>query len=99
MQGKSLYVHTALIAKVSEPLERLVNGEISEAQSGQAVLQDEDEATFVRFCSWIYSGTYRAEPFAERLNSESLIAEAVKEFADDGKSCCIWILHSQLTVR
>ena len=58
--NKSLYmVHTALLAYHSVPLDALVNGEMREAQDGLVFWEEEDEATFVRFCEYAYTGDYR----------------------------------------
>lgn len=49
VQGKPIYAHAALIADCSAPLDRMINGHLSEAQQGYALLDDVDEDTFVRF--------------------------------------------------
>jgi hypothetical protein len=56
-------VHIAAIKRLSKPLSVLVDGPMSEAQSGSAILEDTEEHTFVRFCQFAYSGNYdAAEP-------------------------------------
>ena len=79
VQGKVFFIHEALIPKVSTPLERLISGEMSEAQKGLAHLRAEDEATFARFCHWAYTGFYHPEDFSERPKGENLAVEL-----DDG---------------
>ena len=53
-------VHSALIAHHSKPLGVLVNGKMSEAKEGCALLEDVDERTFVRFSQYAYTGDYVA---------------------------------------
>lgn len=60
VQGTSLYVHSALVSECSKPLDRMINGDLSEAKQGFAVLEDVDRATFVRFIRWIYTRDYPA---------------------------------------
>ena len=38
----------------------MINGHLSEAQQGFAILEDVDEGTFVRFIRWVYSKDYPA---------------------------------------
>ena len=63
VQGKPLQVHAALISDCSEPLDRMINGQMSEAQQGFALLEDVDEGTFVRFIRWAYSKDYPAAEY------------------------------------
>ena len=55
---KLFTVHAALIAHHSKPLDILVNGDMSEAKEGCALLDDVDEYTFVRFSQYAYTGDY-----------------------------------------
>ncbi len=56
-------VHAALIAHLSKPLDRLINGHMSEAREQCALLEDMDEHIFVRFSEFAYTGNYvDAEP-------------------------------------
>ena len=63
IDGNLLYVHAGLIALHSKPLNRMINGHMSEAQQGYAELQDVDKGTFIRFMEWAYSGIYVAAEF------------------------------------
>jgi hypothetical protein len=56
----TLTVHSALAAYHSRPLDALINGHMSESQSGFAVLDDVDKQTFLRFCQYVYTGDYAA---------------------------------------
>ena len=60
INGNPLYIHAELVARNSKPLDRMINGHMSEAQNGFAVIQDVDEGTFVRFIEWAYNGYYEA---------------------------------------
>jgi len=53
-------VHSSLIAHHSEPLDVLVNGYMSEAKEGCALLEDVEEQTFVQFSQYAYTGDYVA---------------------------------------
>ena len=57
---KLLTVHSALVAHHSETLGVLVNGNMSEAKEGCALLEDVDVGTFVRFSQYAYTGDYVA---------------------------------------
>ncbi len=45
----------------------MINGYMSEAQEGFAVIKDVDEGTFLRFIQWAYNGYYEAGEF--KINS------------------------------
>lgn len=55
-----MYIHRARVTSVSRPLDSLMNGNMIEAETGEAVLEDVDRATFARFCQWVYEGYYDA---------------------------------------
>ena len=59
-------MHRKLAASVSKPLDRLINGHMSEAQNGEAGLEEVDGPTFARFCHWAYAGFYPAAEFCDR---------------------------------
>lgn len=82
MEGKSLYIHRALIAEVSKPLERMMNNGMSETHVGRAVLEDEDLWTFTRFSHWAYAGFYKAAEFSERAESQA--QQETNEKIDEG---------------
>ena len=63
IDGNPLYIHAELVSQNSKPLNRMINGYMSEAQEGFAVMKDVDEGTFVRFIQWAYSGYYDAGKF------------------------------------
>ena len=87
VQGQLFYIHKRLVVQASKPFERLINGGMLEARQGQVVLETEDKATFARFCDWIYTGNYCAEPHSERpkvkVREEEKSQEADK-VADQG---------------
>ena len=64
VDGEPLYIHADLVSLHSKPLDRLMNGVLAEAQKGCAILEDLDEATFVRFIEWAHKGYYTAAEFA-----------------------------------
>lgn len=44
-------------------MDRMINGQMAEAQKGFAVLEEIDEGTFARFIEWTYKGYYTAATF------------------------------------
>lgn len=63
VDGNPLYIHAELVSRHSKPLDRMINGYMTEAQSGFAVIKDVHEGTFVRFIQWAYNGYYEAGEF------------------------------------
>lgn len=63
VEDASYYVHRELVAQYSAPLDRMMNGEMKEAQDSCATLEDVDKGTFLRFVEFLYDGYYTsAEP-------------------------------------
>lgn len=70
-------VHADAIAKQSAPLDTLINGPMKEAESGVAEWKDVEEATFIRFCQFAYTGDYKTpehelQPEAKSEGSKSI---------------------------
>ena len=53
-------VHGNIFEDQSEPLNKLINGEFSEASSAEAWLEDEESAVFSAVCEFAYSPDYNA---------------------------------------
>ena len=70
-------MHAALIAECSKPLDRMINGHLSEAKQGSATLEDVDEGTFIRFIRWAYNKDYPA-PEHTLVDSDSESRSAPK---------------------
>ena len=82
IDGNHLYIHAELVSRHSKPLDRMINGYMSEAQKGFAIIKDVDEGTFVRFIQWAYKGYYEAGEFQidlPRADSGSLEGQEVEE--------------------
>ena len=82
IDGNPLYIHAELVSRHSKPLDRMINGYMSEAQKGFAVIKDVDEGTFVRFIQWAYNGYYEAGEFkidSPRADSASLEEQVGEE--------------------
>ena len=65
----------------------MINGYMSEAQKGFAVIKDVDEGTFVRFIQWAYNGYYEAGEFkidSPRADSASLEEQVGEEPYPEG---------------
>ena len=58
----------------------MINGHLSEAQQGFAILEDVDEETFVRFIRWAYSKDYPAP--------EHMLVESGNETTKISKDAC-----------
>ncbi|MCJ1424987.1 hypothetical protein MMC29_002875 [Sticta canariensis] len=76
VDGSPLYIHAGLIALHSIPLNRMINGPMSEAQKGCATLQDVDRGTFIRFIQWAYTGKYFAPEFRQDWPPKAPLPEA-----------------------
>ncbi|KAJ4357535.1 uncharacterized protein N0V89_002111 [Didymosphaeria variabile] len=53
-----IVVHAGAIARLSEPLDRLVNGHMAESQDNVARFSDLEVEDFSRICEFAYRGTY-----------------------------------------
>lgn len=69
-----------------------MNAPMSEAQSGEAVLQDVDGPTFARFCHWAYADFYPAAEFCNRRQDVAL-AEQIGMLNLHG-TCANWLTVS-----
>ena len=80
VDGEPLYIHAGLVSLHSKPLDRMMNGSMTEAQEGFATLEDVDEGTFVRFIEWAHKGYYTAANFSTAINSPPApIIQSVEE--------------------
>ena len=71
VEDTSYYVHRELVAQYSAPLERMMNGEMKEAQESCATLEDVEKGTFLRFVEFLYDGYYTpAEPITRSGSPE-----------------------------
>ncbi|KAK5170157.1 uncharacterized protein LTR77_004742 [Saxophila tyrrhenica] len=59
VQGQSFTVHRGFVAKVSKPLEAVMENGMQESENGMAPLKDVDKATFGRFMEFAYTGDYQ----------------------------------------
>ena len=56
--NETVYVHAELITQCSKPLDKMINGPMTEAQQGKVTLENVDLGTFLRFVQWLYHGFY-----------------------------------------
>jgi hypothetical protein len=56
----SFYIHTELAGRHSQPLSRLMQGEMMEAKQGVAHLEDITEDVFWCFTQYLYTGNYKS---------------------------------------
>jgi hypothetical protein len=66
VEGEAFYIHADLVARRSEPLDRMMHGDMAEAKQGYAILEDVDRATFARFAEWLYQGYYTPADFVQQ---------------------------------
>lgn len=67
------------MSRHSPSLDRMINGQMAEAQKGFAVLEEVDEGTFERFIEWAYKGYYTAADFELKASSPPSPASSSKE--------------------
>ena len=60
----------------------MIHGPMAEAQKGFAILEDVDEATFIRFIEWAHKGYYTAAKFVQ-VESPCASGEDSHEFVSD----------------
>ncbi|KAI4226698.1 MAG: hypothetical protein L6R36_002953 [Xanthoria steineri] len=77
VEGTAFYIHAALVSQHSRPLDRMINGGMSEAQKGYAVLEDVDQGTFGRFAEWVNKGYYTSGEVIDRSLNESTSAKSL----------------------
>ncbi|KAG6142305.1 hypothetical protein E4U38_005669 [Claviceps purpurea] len=65
-EKKPFIIHSELVASLSAVLQRLVKGELKEAQKGSVVWEHVDEQTFIRFSQYAYVRTYDYPAFRPR---------------------------------
>ncbi|KAG6092269.1 hypothetical protein E4U30_005649 [Claviceps sp. LM220 group G6] len=63
---KPFIIHSELVASLSPVLERLVKGNMEEAQKGSVVWEHVDEQTFIRLSQYAYMRTYEYPAFRPR---------------------------------
>ncbi|KAF2440325.1 hypothetical protein P171DRAFT_475817 [Karstenula rhodostoma CBS 690.94] len=68
-----IIVHAGAIARLSAPLDRLVNGKMLEAQENVACFKDLEVQDFERICEFSYRGTYTL-PKSERFSDAEVDA-------------------------
>lgn len=54
-------MHSALVSSLSPPLNQIANGPWAESTDAVVEWEKVEEATFVHFCQFAYTGTYRVE--------------------------------------
>ncbi|KAI4278610.1 MAG: hypothetical protein L6R38_005204 [Xanthoria sp. 2 TBL-2021] len=79
VEGKAFYIHAALVSHHSRPLDRMMNGDMSEAQKGYATLEEVDEGIFSRFAEWVNKGYYTSAEVINRSLDESTSEKAIVE--------------------
>ncbi|KAG6075770.1 hypothetical protein E4U16_003166 [Claviceps sp. LM84 group G4] len=65
-EKRPFIIHSELVASLSPVLERLVKGELKEAQEGSVAWEHVDVQTFIRFSQYAYTRTYEYPAFRPR---------------------------------
>ena len=71
-EKKPFIIHATLVAQHSKPLGNLINGRMSEATDGCALLDDVDEDTFACFGQFAYTGDYKLMVRPELLSKATM---------------------------
>lgn len=86
VDGNPYYIHAELVSRHSDPLDRMINGQMAEAQKGFAILEEVDESTFERFMEWAYKGYYTAADFKLKASSPPSRISSSKEDCETTES-------------
>ncbi|KAI4111432.1 MAG: hypothetical protein LQ339_000631 [Xanthoria mediterranea] len=78
VEGTAFYIHAALVSQHSRPLDRMINGDMSETQKGYAVLEEDDQGTFGRFAEWVNKGYYTSGEVIDRSLDESASEKSIE---------------------
>ncbi|KAG6281313.1 hypothetical protein E4U46_000352 [Claviceps purpurea] len=70
-EGKEVYMHSALVARWSKVLDKMMNSPFIEEQQGYAVLADEDVRTVAAFAEFVYTGDYHLPSVEAPLDSKT----------------------------
>ncbi|KAG6176275.1 hypothetical protein E4U27_005335 [Claviceps purpurea] len=74
-EKKPFIIHSELVASLSPVLERLVKGELKEAQEGSVVWEHVDVQTFIRFSQYAYTRTYEYPAFRPRSQPKASLKD------------------------
>lgn len=85
VEGDTVYVHADLLSCHSKPFDRMINGGMSESQSGYATLKEVERNTFVRFAEWMYRGYYTPGDFKRSPIDDSSVEETEGEKEEEVK--------------
>ncbi|OAQ58902.1 hypothetical protein VFPPC_11371 [Pochonia chlamydosporia 170] len=69
--GRGFTIHSGIVASLSAPLERLVNGEMQEATNGEVDWKVVDEGTFMCFWQYAYRGDYDIDHETTKPDTDS----------------------------
>ncbi|KAG6101006.1 hypothetical protein E4U14_006943 [Claviceps sp. LM454 group G7] len=83
-EKKEIYMHSALVAKWSKVLDKMMNSPFIEGQQGYAVLADEDVKTIAAFAEFVYTGDYhlssdKSPPDSPKPHSKAACEDSDKE--------------------
>ncbi|KAG6019871.1 hypothetical protein E4U19_006850 [Claviceps sp. Clav32 group G5] len=81
-EGKEVYMHSALVARWSEVLEKLMSSPFIEGQQGYAVLADEDVRTVAAFAEFVYMGDYHLPIVEGPLDSKTECDNITKFYSE-----------------
>ncbi|KAG6111354.1 hypothetical protein E4U13_004854 [Claviceps humidiphila] len=70
-ERKEVYMHSALVARWSRVLDKMMSSPFIEGQQGFAVLADEDVRTVAAFAEFVYTGDYHLPSVEAPLDSKT----------------------------
>ncbi|KAI0889319.1 uncharacterized protein GGS22DRAFT_69819 [Annulohypoxylon maeteangense] len=87
-------MHAELVARMSKPLDTLINGKWVENEKGLVEWSEIDEGTFARFCEFAYTGDYQAAAPVRvapptPLSTENVDQIAIKQINES------WLLYNK----
>ncbi|OAP65342.1 hypothetical protein AYL99_01314 [Fonsecaea erecta] len=86
LEHKAFNVHSTLVVQLSPVFAAMINGNMLESVERRAVLDDIDEATFVRFCEYAYKGDFSVPPPTTVVIDKERSSSPLRETIDHSKA-------------
>ncbi|KAG6315684.1 hypothetical protein E4U22_007661 [Claviceps purpurea] len=108
-EGKEVYMHSALVARWSKVLDKMMNSPFIEEQQGYAVLADEDVRTVAAFAEFVYTGDYHLPSVEAPLDSKTkpdsgtesdseTESHDTSDSRDNDKAACVRTMYSEFFI-
>jgi hypothetical protein len=89
VDGVRFRLHRSLVARISEPLESLMEGHMREARDGSCPMSDIDTATFGRFAEFAYTGDYTPALPVQQSEATSARSTDTEKRRNDGSQSSV----------